>query len=173
MRGKEREWEQILICLHCKIHGFGIYASHNRMLWERWRSFFPNISLVWFVWADCIQMSRYFQGSELLPNFFVNFNTICSSAFKMGWIVTYCTYLLTIHDIEPCSDHQNSLTSFRIVSWNCTSCIGLSLYLVDRSVLGSPIAEVPPVTTFPCYHLIFCVCVCFFYSWFPGQFDLW
>lgn len=24
---------------------------------------------------------------------------------------------------------------------------------------------------FLCFHLMFCVCICFFHSWFPGQFD--
>lgn len=58
-----------------------------------------GVCFVWFIWTDCIQMTRYFWWSELLPNCFVNFNTICLSALKMGEKGRY--YILHIFADSP------------------------------------------------------------------------
>lgn len=83
----------------------------------RYEGFSPNVFLVWLVWAGCIQMTRVLSevrtASRLLCKLYYHL-FIGSQNVGEKWIITYCTYLLTVLDIELCSGHQKSLTRWRI-----------------------------------------------------------
>lgn len=66
VRGKERESEQILICLRCKIYGFGLYASHNRMLWGFYPKYFPWLACLGWLHPNDQILSEVRTASRLL-----------------------------------------------------------------------------------------------------------
>lgn len=113
VRGKERESEQILICLRFIIYGFGLYASHNRMLWGFFPKYFPCLACLGWLHPNDQILSEVRTASRLLCK--LKYHLFISSQ-NVGekWITTYCTYLLTVLDIELCSGHLKNLTRWRI-----------------------------------------------------------